>query len=87
MTEKGVCDREKIVYGTVTVSEKGQIAIPVSLRRDLDITAGEKLMALKREDKAGITFLKLDVIDELMNKIQSDEKFFRKLGGDKDADL
>ena len=68
----------RIVYGVVTVSDKGQIAIPVDLRKDLDIKQGEKLMILKRKDEAGLTLLKLEKMDELMHRIQADDEFFKK---------
>ncbi|MFQ6087678.1 MAG: AbrB/MazE/SpoVT family DNA-binding domain-containing protein [Candidatus Methanofastidiosia archaeon] len=68
----------RIVYGVVTVSDKGQIAIPVDLRNDLNVKQGDKLIALKRKDDAGFTLLKLDKMDELMYKIQGDEEFFKK---------
>jgi AbrB family looped-hinge helix DNA binding protein len=76
---RGVCSKRRIVYGIVTVSEKGQIAIPVDARRDLDIKAGDKLIVLKRKDEAGLTLIKLDKMDELMFLIQEDEEFFKKL--------
>jgi|Deesub1362A_J573_1020465.scaffolds.fasta_scaffold10976_4 AbrB family looped-hinge helix DNA binding protein len=80
---RGICSKQKIVYGIVTVSEKGQIAIPVDARRDLDIKTGDKLIVLKRKDEAGLTLIKLDKMDELMFLIQADEEFFKKLkGGD-----
>jgi AbrB family looped-hinge helix DNA binding protein len=77
--EKGVCTKQRIVYGVVTVSEKGQIVIPVDARRDLNIKAGDKLIVLKRKDNAGLTLIKLDKMDELMFLIQEDEDFFNKL--------
>jgi len=81
---KGTCSKQRIVYGVVTVSEKGQIAIPVDTRRDLDIKTGDKLLVLKRRDEAGLTLIKLDKMDELMFLIQEDEEFFKKLKrGDK----
>jgi len=79
---KGICSKMRIVYGVVTVSDKGQIAIPVDLREGLDIKKGDKLIVLKRRDDAGFTLLKLDKMDELMYKIQEDEKFFQKMKGD-----
>jgi len=81
MRSKGVCSKQRIVYGVVTVSEKGQIAIPVDARRDLDIKARDKLLVLKRKDGAGLTLIKLDKMDELMFLIQEDEEFFEKLKG------
>ena len=81
---KGTCSKQRIVYGVVTVSEKGQIAIPIDTRRDLDIKTGDKLLVLKRRDEAGLTLIKLDKMDELMFLIQEDEEFFKKLKrGDK----
>jgi AbrB family looped-hinge helix DNA binding protein len=68
----------KIVYGVVTVSEKGQIAIPVQLRNDLDVGQGDKLIVLKRKDDAGFSLIKLDTMDEFMYRIQDDEEYFRK---------
>jgi AbrB family looped-hinge helix DNA binding protein len=82
--KKGVCSKQRIVYGIVTVSEKGQIVIPVDARRDLDIKTGDKLIVLKRKDEAGLTLIKLDKMDELMFLLQEDEEFFKKLkGGDR----
>jgi AbrB family looped-hinge helix DNA binding protein len=74
---KGVCGKRRIVYGVVTVSEKGQIVIPADLRRDLDIKTGDKLIVLKRRDEAGFTLIKLDLMDDLMFKIQEDDGFFK----------
>ncbi len=81
---KGVCTKMRIVYGVVTVSDKGQIAIPVDLRNDLDLEKGDKLIVLKRKDEAGLTLLKLDKMDNLMNKLQEDEDFFKKKKEDDD---
>ena len=82
--KRGICSKQRIVYGVVTVSEKGQIAIPVDARRYLNIKAGDKLIVLKRKDEAGLTLIKLDKMDELMFLVQEDEDFFRKLkGGDR----
>ena len=79
MKPRGVCSKQRIVYGVVTVSEKGQIAIPVDARRDLDIKAGDKLLVLKRKDEAGLVLIKLDKMDELMFLIQENEDFFKRL--------
>lgn len=65
-----------IVYGVVTVSDKGQIAIPVDLRTDLEIKKGDKLIVLKRKDNSGFTLIKLDKMDKLMYNLQEDDKYF-----------
>lgn len=76
--KKGKCMKDQIVYGMVTISDKGQIAIPVNIRRELNLDSGDKLFIIKRKDGAGFTFVKLDMIDKLMNKIRTDEEFFDK---------
>ncbi len=84
----GLCTKNQTVYGVVTVSEKGQIAIPVSLRKELGIAQGDKLFILKRKDEAGLVLIKLDKMDHLMNMIQEDDGFFLNTkGGEKNADL
>ena len=75
---KGKCMKDQIVYGLVTITDKGQISIPVNIRRELNIDSGDKLFIIKRQDCAGFTFVKLDMIDKLMNKIRNDEEFFEK---------
>ena len=40
----------EIVYGVVTVSDKGQIAIPIDIRKHLGINQGDKLFVVKRKD-------------------------------------
>lgn len=77
--KKGKCMKEAIVYGVSTVSDKGQIAIPVNIRRELGLEKGDKLLIIKRSDNGGFTFLKLDLMDKLMRQISKDEQFFEKI--------
>ncbi|MHB8143993.1 MAG: AbrB/MazE/SpoVT family DNA-binding domain-containing protein [Thermoleophilia bacterium] len=78
--ENGNCKKQRLVYGVVTVSVKGQIAIPVPLRNDLDIKQGDQLFLLKRKDEAGFVAVKLEEIDGLMHQIQEDDEFLKKKG-------
>lgn len=81
MMTKGTCTKKRLVYGVITVSDKGQIAIPVDLRKDLGITQGDKLFILKRKDETGFSLIKLDRIDDLMYKLQEDDAFLEKIKG------
>ena len=63
-------------YGVVTVSDKGQIAIPIDVRRELDIKTGDRLIVIKRKDNAGIILLKTEKMDSLIEKIRDDDSFF-----------
>src|SRR5665647_3433431 len=40
-------------YGAVTVSERGQIALPAQARRDLGIKPGDKLLVLGGPEQGG----------------------------------
>lgn len=77
--KKGKCMKDQMVYGLVTITYKGQISIPVNIRRELKLDSGDKLFIIKRKDKAGFVFMKLDMIDKLMNKIGNNEEFFDKI--------
>lgn len=79
MVKKGKCMKDQVAYGIATISEKGQIAIPINIRRELDLTSGEKLMIIRRKDNAGFTFLKLSMMNNLLDKVRNDEGFFEKL--------
>jgi AbrB family looped-hinge helix DNA binding protein len=79
--KKGICTQERIFYGMVTISEKGQIAVPVDIRRDLDIKTGDRLLVIRRRDNVGLILLKQDIMDDLMTKIQDDDRFFDKITG------
>jgi len=65
-------------YGTVTVSDKGQIAIPIDVRRELDIKTGDRLIVIKRKDNAGIILIKTEKMDKLLEKVRDNDSFFAR---------
>ncbi len=79
MTKKGICTHDRIFYGMITVSEKGQIALPVDIRRDLDIKTGDRFLVVKRRDSAGIILLRQNIMDDIIEKIQDDDNFLNKI--------
>jgi AbrB family looped-hinge helix DNA binding protein len=70
--------RRATVYGLSTVSDKGQIAIPVNIRRELNLKKGDKLMIMKRGDNGGFSFIRMDLMNKLMERVSRDEDFFEK---------
>jgi AbrB family looped-hinge helix DNA binding protein len=70
MNKKGVCTHQQIFLGIVTVSDKGQVAIPVHARNALDIKPGDKLFVLRRKDNKGVTLVKAEVMDEFIKSMQ-----------------
>lgn len=57
---------EQVVYGVVKVSNKGQIIIPVELRKELNIQQGEQLVVTKNRSGDGIELLKMKVLDDIL---------------------
>jgi len=70
--QKGICKRKQKVHGLITVTDKGQIAIPVEVRKELEIEPGTKLLVVKRDDGKGINLIKTEVLDDFVNKLTKD---------------
>lgn len=62
-------------YGSVTVSERGQIALPAQARRDLGIEAGDKLLVLADPEQG----LALMTVDTLMRNLQGSSALLQML--------
>ena len=53
----------------VTVSDRGQIVIPASLMRELNIIKGSQMIIMKRDDDLGFIALKSDAISDTLLKL------------------
>ncbi len=53
-------------YGSVTVGERGQIAIPAEARREMEIEAGTKLVVLGGHEKTILIMLKAEAVTEIL---------------------
>jgi AbrB family looped-hinge helix DNA binding protein len=58
-------DSRKKFYGSVTVSDKGQIVIPADARKDFDIKVGDKMLILGDLDK-GLVLTKSNFVMKMM---------------------
>lgn len=74
MSSKGICTYKKGFYGLITVSEKGQIAIPIDARRELGIKPGDKLLVLSRKDKMGIILIKPEIMNKIFEKLRRERR-------------
>jgi AbrB family looped-hinge helix DNA binding protein len=76
----------KKFYGSVTVSERGQIVIPAEARKDFDIKTGDKLLVLADLEK-GIVFTKanfmLQMMEGTLNAMQKIESIIKPKGKNK----
>ena len=72
------CDQHLQIrlHGTVTVGPKGQIVIPASARRELEIAVGDQLMTIVKFGKV-VGFFKANVIEELEAAVMNEIKYFK----------
>jgi len=68
-------------YGSVTVGERGQVALPVDLRRAQGINSGDKLLVLGRDEKdaAGVFLMKADMLSKMMERFKGIERIMREV--------
>lgn len=53
------------LIGWGTVSSKGQISIPVNIRRNLGIKTGDRLLIIKRKNGDGLNFIKENIVGKV----------------------
>lgn len=55
----------------VSVSSKGQIAIPKQIRDMLDIHSGDRLLIILRKNRDGLNLIKKDSLDKIFKKLST----------------
>lgn len=56
-------------YGSVTVGERGQVAIPAEARREHDINPGGKLLAFSGPEGKALVFIKAEFVTEIISGV------------------
>lgn len=58
-------------YGSSTVGERGQIVLPIELRKKFGIQAGDKLLVLGGEEDTiwGVTLVKSEILSKMMTMV------------------
>ena len=56
-------------YGSVTVGERGQVAIPAEARREQEITPGGKLLAFGGPEGKALVFIKAEFVTEIITGV------------------
>ena len=62
---------DDVVYGMVTVGERGQVVIPAEARKRHGIHAGDKLIVFRPPHGDGIGLARLDHVRALVDDLQS----------------
>lgn len=65
-------------YGTVTVGSKGQIVIPKEVREKMDISEGDQLFVMLKDNKA-IGLIKANDLQEMLQMMQQEIDIIRKM--------
>jgi AbrB family looped-hinge helix DNA binding protein len=52
------------VYGTATVGERGQVAIPAEARRELGLNSGDKVIVFGNKLTGAVTLIKADIFED-----------------------
>jgi AbrB family looped-hinge helix DNA binding protein len=70
--------KKTLFYGTATVGERGQIALPVKLRQEFNINKGDKLLVIGNPHHTNIMLINpetmnkyLEIMSENIDKIKS----------------
>lgn len=74
-------------YGSTTVGERGQIVLPVELRKKFGINAGDKLLVLghKHMDFWNVHLVKAETLGKMMEMInQNTRRILEKIEKNKD---
>lgn len=55
----------------ITVSSKGQVSIPATIRRKLNIKTGDRLLIILRKDEDGINLIQEKALDNAFKKFSN----------------
>jgi len=58
-------------FGTAVLGPRGQVVIPVEARKELGIDTGDKLLVFGHPGGRGLTFIKVEAVEELLNIMSS----------------
>lgn len=64
----------------LTVSSKGQISLPISIRKMLSINTGDKLVAYASGDAIMLKTLKMPTVQELEKSLDKAQKWAASVG-------
>lgn len=64
----------------LTVSSKGQISLPINMRRRLSINTGDKLVAYASDDVIMLKAIKLPSVEEFKDALAQTQEWAAKVG-------
>ncbi len=70
---------EHKLFGSMTVSPKGQVVIPANARKELGINGGDTLLAFKAPRIPGLVLLKAEAVEQMLTMMSKRLAHFEKL--------
>ena len=70
------------VFGSATVSPKGQVVIPANARKELGIDAGDTLLVCGPPHGQGLLLFKVDAVERILSVVGEQLTSFGKLVSD-----
>ena len=70
---------ENRCLGSTTVGPKGQVVIPINVRKELGIDKGTTLLVFKSFHGQGLVLFKVDAIEQMMSMVSQRLTDFEKL--------
>ena len=67
------------VFGSMVVSPRGQVVIPANARKELNIVAGDTLLACGAPHGEGLLLLKVDSVERILSVMSEQLASFGKL--------
>jgi AbrB family looped-hinge helix DNA binding protein len=66
-------------FGSATVGERGQVVLPIELRKKINLQSGEKLIVMGTMNDNFILLLKADFLTEILGKLEQGKTKLREL--------
>jgi AbrB family looped-hinge helix DNA binding protein len=66
-------------FGSATVGERGQVVLPIELRKKMQLNTGDKLIAMGTMGDDMIILLKADFLTQILGKIEKEQNELRKI--------
>lgn len=70
--------RNKFLYGTTTIGEKGQVVIPIEVRQVMDLKKSDKLLVFGM-DRDILAFAKLSHLEKLASHLSDHLERIRRI--------
>ncbi len=66
-------------FGSTTIGERGQIVLPIELRKKMQLQAGDKLIVMGTMSEKAIFLLKPDFLTQVLATIEKGQNELRKI--------